>query len=141
MRPFTGNTTWATSLGDAREAGKGGRLTLTVPPLGATVLAADEHVPDAEPPTPRLAFGDDDFTELKRLRARVGGRSPVTVAFALRRKGGDWKRLAVDDSPPFRAYLDPRRFARGERVEVVAIARNLSGTTALSKVLTVVPHP
>jgi glycosidase len=139
VRPLTRNTTWATSLGNP-PVSEGTRLTLTVPPLGATVLAADKRVLDAEPPTPRLGFGDDDLTELKRLRARVGGRAPVTVAFATRRKGGNWTRLAVDDSPPFRAFLDPRSFERGERVEVVAIARNLSGSTASSKVLTVVPR-
>jgi hypothetical protein len=64
----------------------------------------------------------------------------MTVAFAIRRKGGDWTRLAVDDSRPFRAFLDPRKFVRGERLEVVAIARNPSGKTRLSKVLTVVPR-
>jgi hypothetical protein len=140
VNPLTRNTTWTASLGNPPEAGDGTRLRLTVPPLGATVLAADKRVLDAEPPTPRLAFGDDDLTELKRVRARVDGRAPVTVAFAIRRKGGDWARLAVDDAPPFRAYLDPRAFVRGERLEVVAIARNLAGQTALSPVLTVVPR-
>jgi hypothetical protein len=62
------------------------------------------------------------------------------VAFAIRRKGGDWTRLAVDDARPFRAFLDPRKFASGERVDAVAIARSLGGKTAVSKVLTVVPR-
>jgi hypothetical protein len=113
---------------------------VTIPARGATVLVPSGLVPDADPPTPSLAFGDDDLTELKRLRTSVAGAAPVTVAFAIRRKGGDWTRLAVDDSRPFRAFLDPRRFARAEHLDVVAIARNPAGKTALSKVLTVVPR-
>jgi hypothetical protein len=41
----------------------------------------------------------------------------------------------VDDSPPYRAFLDPARFRRGERVHLVAVARALDGATAVSKVL------
>jgi alpha-amylase len=140
VRPATRTANWTSPLGVRASRAAGGRLTVTIPALGATVLVASGLVPDADPPTPSLAFGDDDLTELKRVRARVGGDVPVTVAFATRRRGGDWTRLAVDDSRPFRAFLDPRKFARGERVEVVAIARSPSGKTARSKVLTVVPR-
>jgi hypothetical protein len=89
---------------------------------------------------PKLAVGPDDYTELTRLHARVPGKTPVSVAFAIKREGEDWTRLAVDDSPPFRAYLDPRRFSRGKRVEVLAVARTLDGKTALSNVSSVAPR-
>jgi hypothetical protein len=47
----------------------------------------------------------------------------------------------VDDSAPYRAFLDPRSFRKGARVQVVAVARGFDGTTAVSKVLTVKPRP
>jgi hypothetical protein len=65
----------------------------------------------------------------------------VTVAFALRAPGGGWRRLDVDDSAPYRALLDPRRYRKGARVQVVAVARGFDGATSVSKVLTVKPNP
>jgi hypothetical protein len=44
-------------------------------------------------------------------------------------------RAPADDSPPYRAFLDPRRFRRNEAVHLVAIARSLDGRTAVSKVV------
>jgi hypothetical protein len=105
------------------------------------LLQAAKRVPTAdEAPTPKLAIGPDDFTDLTRVRARVSAATPVTVAFAIRRDGGDWTRLAVDDAPPFRAYVDRSRFPRGKRVEVLAVARTLDGKTALSNVSGFVPR-
>jgi hypothetical protein len=66
----------------------------------------------------------------------VGGSAPVTVAFALRRAGSKaWQRLDIDDSPPYRAFLDPAKFERNEQVQLVAVARALDGSTAVSAVL------
>ena len=59
----------------------------------------------------------------------------MSVAFAVRRAAGGWQRLAVDDSPPYRALLDPARFRRNESVHVVAVARALDGRLALSRVV------
>jgi hypothetical protein len=47
----------------------------------------------------------------------------------------------VDDSAPYRAFLDPTRSTRASSLEVVAIARGFDGSTAASKVLTVKPNP
>jgi len=142
VRTSTPSSSWRALLGagDARSDARG-RVGLEVPAIGAVLLAAADRVPAAdEAPVPKLTVGPDDFTELTRLRARVPGTAPVSVAFAIRQDGGEWTRLAVDDSPPFRAYLDPRRFPRGKRVEVLAVARTLDGKTALSNVSSIVPR-
>jgi hypothetical protein len=60
----------------------------------------------------------------------------VSVAFGIRRAKGKWTRLAIDDTPPYRAFLDPRKYRKGERVELVAVVRTLDGTTRTSAVLT-----
>ena len=53
------------------------------------------------------------------------------MAFAVKRGGGAWRRIAADQSPPFRGFLDPTRFRRGERVHVVALARWPDGRTTV----------
>jgi hypothetical protein len=66
---------------------------------------------------------------------------PLSVSFAVRRATGGWRLLAADDSPPYRAFLEPSRYRRGERVGVVAIARGLDGRVSVSKVASVLARP
>ncbi len=90
--------------------------------------------------TPKITAGADELTDLLALRAHVAVSAAVTVAFAIRRDGGEWRRVAVDDTPPYRAFLDRSAFRKGERVEAVAIARSLGGRTAMSKTLEFTPR-
>ena len=48
--------------------------------------------------------------------------------------------LAVDDSVPYRAFVEPGRFRKGERVQAVAVLRDLQGKTGVSKVLSFTPR-
>ena len=63
------------------------------------------------------------------------GAGAVSVTVAVKRARGGWTRLAADDSPPFRAFLDPLRYRRNELVHLVAVARGLDGSTAVSPVV------
>ena len=65
----------------------------------------------------------------------------MSVWFAIRRAGGAWQRVAIDDSAPYRAFLEPGRFRKRERVEAVAVARGTDGSVAVSPVGTFVPNP
>jgi hypothetical protein len=89
---------------------------------------------------PTLNAGPDSISSYYALTAGAAGR-PLTVAFAARTPGGAWRRLALDDSAPYRAFLDPQRYRKGTRVQVVAVARGFDGATSVSKVLTVKPNP
>ena len=83
-----------------------------------------------------LKVGPDDLTELLRLTAAVPGTSPVSVAFGVRpASGGAWKRVAIDDTPPYRAFLEPGAYRRGARLQAVAVVRALDGRTAASRVV------
>lgn len=138
----TPRSAWATLHGGATagSSSRTGSLTVTVPPLTGALLHAAGTLPRTRPPKPRLALGSDAFSDLVRLSATAGA-SPLSVAFAVKRAGAArWTRVAADDSPPYRAYLDPARFRRGERVQVVAIARALDGRTAVSAVRRHVPR-
>ena len=65
--------------------------------------------------------------------ATSAGASSVT--FAVKQRTGGWRRLAVDDSPPFQgAFLDAARYRRNEPVHLVAIARGWNGSTYTSRV-------
>jgi hypothetical protein len=58
------------------------------------------------------------------------------VTFAVRRAGASrWRRLASDDSPPLRAFLDAADYRRGEVVHLVAVARWRNGSVTTSPVV------
>jgi hypothetical protein len=127
----TGPTSWAVLLGSPAVEGS---LTVTVPPLSSALLRAEAQIPLRAPAKPALKVAGDDLSDLWRLSATVPG-TPVSVSFAVLRKGKHWQRVGVDDSPPYRAFLDPRRFRKNEPVHVVAIARALDGQISVSNVM------
>jgi len=139
----TPSSTWTPLLGagGTLSSTASGSVTVQVPATGAVLLRADAEIPAASAPKPKLTVAGDPLSSLWAATASVSGTAPVTVAFAVRRAGSAvWKRLDVDDSPPYRAFLDPARFRRNERVSLVAIARGLDGSTAVSPVVSVRIH-
>jgi glycosidase len=117
-----------------------GPVTLTIPPVSSQVVTPAGTIPSRAPSTPILTAGSDQLTSYYQLAASVPG-GPVSVAFATRRKGGTWQRVAIDDSAPYRAFLEPQTFRKHERVDAIAVARGTNGTTVASKVVTFVPNP
>lgn len=137
-------STWTGLAGTsgAPTSGADGTLALTVPAIGVLVYEADKQIPTAPVSAPTLKVGNDEFSSLKLASATVAGGEPVSVSFAIKRKPtSDWELLAADDSPPFRGFLDKSKFAKKQKVYLVAIARSLSGETAVSKVVGYVPRP
>jgi glycosidase len=133
----TPGAAWTLAFGSGAARGN---LTLTIPPVSALVAVPGATLPKIAPPRPKLVAGADDLTSLFRLQATATGSAPVSVAFAIRRTGGAWHRLAIDDSAPYRAFVAPASFAKRERVEGVAVARGLDGSVSASPVLTFVPN-
>ncbi|MDX6476574.1 MAG: hypothetical protein QOH95_2085 [Gaiellaceae bacterium] len=133
----TPNAQWTLAFGTGSVAGN---LTLTIPPVSAVVAVSSSAMPESAPARPKLAPHADDLTSFYRLGATGTGPSAVSVAFAIRRHGGAWQRVAIDDSAPYRAFLTPGRFSKRERVEGVAVARGLDGSVSVSPVATFVPN-
>ena len=127
---------WRAVWGSGTLAGN----AVVLPPVSATVFVPETPLL----PGPKLAVTlkakPDDLTSYEALTATVAG-IPASVAFAIRRHGGAWRRVAIDDSPPYRAFLDPAAFAKGERVEGVAVARVLGGTVSVSQIGRFTPRP
>jgi glycosidase len=128
-------STW-TPLFGATAPLTGGRLT--IPALTAVLYRADA-LARTTAVRPGIVLQPDDLSGLLRVSA-PGVGAPRSVAFALKRAGGAWRRVAVDDSPPFRAFLDPAAFRRGETIQLVAIARDLEGAVMVSRVLSATPR-
>jgi glycosidase len=130
--------------GDARqtvtvETGTGDKVQLTLDPVSARVMPLTAPIQAAKPAAPKLTGAADALTPLFAFTASLPGFEPVSVTFAVRR-GTGWQRLAIDDSAPYRAYLDPAKFHKGERVQAVAIARAADGSTSVSPVGTFIPN-
>jgi glycosidase len=132
----TPGATWRVVFGTG--SAKAG-LTLTIPPVSAVVAVPSAAMPKAPPAKPKLTVGPDALTEFTALTASVSGQ-PVSVWFAIRRRNGAWRKVAVDDSAPYRAFLEPLRFAKREKVDAVAVARGLDGSVAVSPVVRFAPR-
>jgi glycosidase len=115
-----------------------GEIEMAIDPVSFAM--AEITIPRLPPPTPKLSAATDSLTSYFRLSA-TDGPALASVAFAMRRTGGSWQRVAIDDSAPYRAFLELGRFKKRERVEGMAVARGTNGTTAVSKVVTFVPNP
>ncbi|HET7449076.1 MAG TPA: alpha-amylase family glycosyl hydrolase [Gaiellaceae bacterium] len=128
------NAAWSAAFGGGTFAGG----TLDLPPVSAGLFTPSAPYPSGKASV-GLKAGPDDLTAYWALTATV--TSPgASVAFAIRRKSGAWQRVAVDDSPPYRAFVDPARFGKHEQVEAVAVARGVGGAVSLSHVATFRPR-
>jgi len=132
----TPSSTWTSLLGDSGPLASdaAGRLDVTVPAADALLLEAGQGIPATTPARPKLMVRGDPLTSLWVVTASFSGVQPLSTAFAVQRGNGAWKRLSVDDSSPYRAFLDPAKFRKNEPVKLVAIARALDGTVAVSAV-------
>jgi hypothetical protein len=139
----TPSSSWSVLSGSsaAVKSGADGRLSMSVPPLSALLLRADSTLPSRAAPKPALKVGlDPESGTLFAATATVATADPVSVTFAQRRGSGGWHRVASDDSPPYRAFLEPARYRKGEQVQVVAIVTATNGSVAVSKVVTATLH-
>jgi glycosidase len=139
----TPSSMWTRLLGPATTAttAANGRVTLRIPPLSALLFRADTDLPKRGAARLTLKAASDLYTNLLRVTATSATADPLSVTFAVRRGGAkEWKRVAVDDGSPYRAYLDPRAFKRGESISVVAAALASDGTVSTSPVLTLQPR-
>jgi glycosidase len=136
VQAATAGASWRIVFGPGSAAGG---LRLALPPVSAVVAVPDVALPRRAPAKPALVGKPDALTSLYLLSATSPG-GPASVTFAVRRRGGMWQRVAIDDSAPYRAFLEPGRFKRHERVEAVAVARGTDGTVVPSAVATVRPN-
>jgi hypothetical protein len=141
FRTSTPLSAWAPLFGTTENptSGTTGELSVTVPAVSAVLLRAERDLPTSPASAPTLTVSPDDLSNYLRLSVPVTDPT-ATVAFAVKRGKRAWQRVASDDSPPYRGFLDPTRYKRKEKVEAVAIVRGLDGSVAVSRVATIVPR-
>jgi hypothetical protein len=140
---FTPSARWTPLLGTTEPATSAlrGHVTVRLAPLSAVLYRADAELPRKGPARLVVRAGPDRFTNLLRVRAAPAAADPLSVTFAVRRPGrAAWQALGTDDGAPYAVYLDPRRFRKGERVSLVAVARASDGSVSSSAVTAVTPR-
>lgn len=129
---------WLGSDVELVESNASGRVSFGIEALDVVLLRAESQLPPRGAPRATLRSGTDALTDLVRVTTTVATKDPVSVTFATRRANGKtWVRHAVDDGAPYRAFLDPRKYKRGEQVYVVAVVRASDGSVSMSPVLRV----
>ena len=108
-------------------------MSVEIPPLSAAILRAEAKYPLVKQ-TPVVAAAPDDFSELWLLSAETS-ESPQEVSFLID-DGTGWRRLAVDDSFPYRAFVDPDALPPGSTSRIVAVSRFADGTVVPSGIAT-----
>jgi len=139
----TPSATWTPLFGASEPVSSAlrGHVTLRLQPLSTVLYRADAELPRRGPARLTLRAASDQYTNLLKLTAAPATVDPLAVTFAVRRAGAKrWTRVAVDDGGPYRAFLDPRSFRRGEKVSVVAVARASDGSVSASPVLSLQPR-
>ena len=131
----TPSTEFVAVWGDAKSVASDadGFVSVEVPPLSAALLRADAQFPIAKQ-NPVVAVAPDDFSSLWMLSAETSA-SPQEVSFLID-DGTGWRRLAVDDSYPYRAFISPERLPQDASVRVAAVSRFADGTLARSTIVT-----
>ena len=139
----TGGASWSPLLGTTATltSGATGTMTFDVPALSAVLLRAGTDLSASPAQTPTLRVAGDDLSNMWRAAATAVGNSPVSIGFGVRRANGKWTRLAVDDSPPYRVFVDPAKYRKNEKLDLVAVVRALDGSTATSKVVSFKVRP
>lgn len=143
VQTATPSSSWQPLLGAGASVttAENGRVTIGLAPLSAALYRANASLPERGPARLELRVTGDRITNLLRLSASHGTVDPLSVTFAVRRTGSAvWQRLGVDDGAPYGVYLDPRRYKRGERIWVVAVARASDGSVSTSRVLALRPR-
>jgi pullulanase-type alpha-1,6-glucosidase len=146
MDVFNADTNYSPIWGSGKGAKstRDGRITVTVPPLSATVLKA-AHPLAASKKAPGAVFGNQPGST-------VGGRAKVSVAvpqggfnqvtFAWRAAGTSaWTTLGTDDNQPYAVYHDVGALAKGTLIEYRAVVKDNSGNLSLATTSAVVGDP
>jgi len=114
------------------KADAAGEVALKIPALSAAVLRADSRFV-LEKSAPEISVGEDDFSDLWLVSAETSA-SPQEVSFMVD-DGSGWRRVAVDDSAPYRGFISRESFADGATVRVAAVSRFADGSLSRSTIV------
>ncbi len=137
----TAGAQWKTLLGKADVTSSSNSVSVTVPALGYVILKADRSYQPQSAIKVTLEEPENGYVTngWTLLTANVPGDDFVEVTFAARNPGKSWvtigtaDRRTYDPARNYRVYMYDKLFKSGSTVEIIAIAKNSKGETAISK--------
>ena len=125
--------TWSSSFTPVYGQGSAtgaGRLTITVPPLSATVFRAGAPIPPGAAPMVALTSPTGPVAGQAEVVADVTGDPLATVTFEARVDDGRWTELGTARRAPYRVHHDLDGLPAGAKLEYRATVRDSEGRTA-----------
>jgi hypothetical protein len=134
---------WKVLLGQGTVKGAGATVEVSLPELGWVILKAEKkHIPKS---TPKITI-DQPVSDYSThfwtlLNANVAGDDFNEVTFSARIPGKKWVTIGTADRRTFeparnyRVYMGDKLFKAGSKIEIVAVAKNAAGKTAVSKII------
>ncbi len=137
----TAGAQWKTLLGKADVSSSSKTINVTLPALGYVILKADRQYQPQSAIKVTLEAPENGYITngWTLLTANVPGDDFVEVTFAARNPGKPWVTIGTSDRRTFdparsyRVYMNDKIFKSGTTVEIIAIAKNSKGETAISK--------
>lgn len=137
------NSEWELLLGQGTISASGSQVTVTLPELGWVILKArNKYIPKVAPviniDQPENNYSTHGWT---LINAQVAGDDFNEVTFSARIPGKKWVTIGTADRRTFeparnyRVFMYDKIFKSGSRVEIVAVAKNAAGKTAVSKII------
>jgi hypothetical protein len=144
--PGNESTEWPLIHGSGSVKSESGSVAITLPARNFIVAKASTlAIPKTNLTIQLLGAKDGDYTpNWLELSATVPGNDFVDVTFATREEGKSWKVVGTSDHRTFtvekqtgdlfRVYIRPEDYKKSKTIEVLAIAKNSKGETAVSKI-------
>jgi glycosidase len=134
---------WKVVLGKGTAKGEGSSVSVDLPDLGWVILKAEnKYVPKVAPKISIDKPVSDYSTHgWALINANVPGDDYNEVTFSARIPGKKWINLGTADRRTFdparnyRVFMYDKLFKSGTTIEIVAVAKNAAGKTAVSKVI------
>lgn len=134
---------WKVVLGTGTAKGEGSNVAVTLPDIGWVILKADKPYQPQAAPTITVDQPENDYSThgWTLINANVPGDDFTEVTFSARIPGKPWVTIGTADRRTFdapktyRIFMYDKLFKSGSKVEIVAVAKNAAGQTAVSKII------
>ena len=110
---------WAKVFGPGSSKAQGLNLTMTLPPLSATVYRSSGLINQPKNKIAKITTKKDFLTGYVEVLATPDSNSLQSVIFETRtNSSSEWVGMGTDFNYPYRIYIDPSHYAPGSTIEV-----------------------
>ena len=113
------STGWTKVFGAGSSKAQGLNLTMTLPPLSATVYRSSGLMSPSKSKITKIAMKKDFVTGYIEVLATADSSALQSVTFETRaNSSSEWVAMGTDFNYPYRIYIDPSRYSLGSTIEV-----------------------